>query len=86
MTRPPGLAKLLGMAVIAVHRETGKRYVLLGAGFGRVRGDHGLDQTSQLLALCDGEGRVHWIPARDIAIVSVDGEPPASLLRDATYR
>lgn len=79
------------MATIIEHRETGKQYVLLGTGFGLYEskkphwllGDVGSEINNgrvEAVFCCDGNGKVEWFPAKQIRVVSVDGQAPDSLL------
>ena len=69
----------------------GKRFILLGAGYGMFRSTRpGLlfgnlfpaeEKGSQSkLAVCDEDGKVLWGDADDLVVVSVDGVDPRSLL------
>ena len=79
------------MAVIVRHNESGKQYVLVGAGFGAyvsarpslVFGNLFPEEEEGTLpgvALCDEEGRIEWLRSEEITVLSVDGEAPANLL------
>ncbi|MHC4899850.1 MAG: hypothetical protein ACYTGW_22390 [Planctomycetota bacterium] len=69
----------------------GKRYVLLGAGYGMFKsaranmilGDLFPTETEgsqSKLAVCDENGKVLWGNSDDLVVVSVDGQSPADAL------
>lgn len=73
------------MATIIRHNTTGKNYCLLGTGFGVFQsskphfllGDLFADVKEgeyALVCACDSAGKVFWIDAQDITVVSVDGQ------------
>ncbi len=80
------------MAVVVQNKQTGKLYVVLGAGYGMwahsrpnsVLGDlfakdRGGSSTS--LCVCDASGRIGWVQPDLVAVVSVDGMKPDELLQ-----
>lgn len=74
------------MATIVRHRESGARYVALGAGFSRNRSQVGVSESSRMIAVCDAAGKITWISGDDLVVVSVDGQAPSTLLGDEGYR
>ena len=79
------------MAAIVQSKKTGKRYVVLGAGFSLFKTTHtspifggwfpNKDQgNEQLLAVCDSQGKPGFIQIADAEVVSVDGVSLAELL------
>ena len=81
------------MATVVVHSGTGKKYVLVGAGFGAFQskkpnwllGDLVADTTEgqhTMACVCDRNGDVRWVDSAFLTVVSVDGESPASILGD----
>ena len=73
------------MATIIKHNTTGKNYCLLGTGFGVFQsskphfllGDWLADVKEgeyALVCACDSAGKVFWIDAQDVTVVSVDGQ------------
>ena len=80
------------MATIVTHMPTGKKYVLLGTGFGMFQSErsdwfwgHLAPQTSSgqhtLVCVCDAEGAVGWLPSSDILVESVGGVSPRDALK-----
>ncbi len=74
------------MATIIKHNTTRKNYCLLGTGFGVFQsskphfllgGDWLADVKEgeyALVCVCDSAGKVFWIDAQDVTVVSVDGQ------------
>ena len=82
------------MATIVQHHQTGRRYVLLGTGFGAYSssrpgvffGSLSPDEdsgTMDMVAVCDEAGQIGWVHSRELAVVEVDGRPPGELLGGA---
>ena len=78
------------MATIVRHNATGKNYCLLGTGFGAYQSKKpnmflgnlkaDVDEGQFAMAcVCDNTGRVSWVQAEDITVVSVDGQEISSL-------
>lgn len=78
------------MATIVKHNATGKNYCLLGTGFGAYQSKKpsmflgnwlaDVDEGQFAMAcVCDSLGRVSWVQAEDITVVSVDGQDISSL-------
>ena len=79
------------MATIVRHTSSGKRYVLLGSGFGAYQskkpnwffGDLMADTTEgqyAMVCVCDAFGKIGWIESADVVVESVDGESVESVL------
>ena len=79
------------MATIIEHRPTGKRFILLGAGYGmwassrpnRILGDmFATDRSGEdhMLYVSDAHGDIHWLHPDSARVVSVDARPPGELL------
>ncbi|MDX9912183.1 MAG: hypothetical protein RBS39_10155 [Phycisphaerales bacterium] len=79
------------MATIIEHRPTGRRYILLGAGYGvwassrpnRVLGDlfaHDRSGENHMLYVCDADGDVFWLHPNEARVVEVDGRAPGGVL------
>lgn len=77
------------MATIIKHDLTGKNYCLLGTGFGVFKSAKPNPLFRSLLAdvdegeyagklamvcVCDSAGKIYWIDAGDVTVVSVDGQ------------
>ena len=79
------------MATIVNHVRSGKKYILVGAGFGAFQskkpnwllGDLMAD-TSQgqyaMACVCDSGGKLYWIDSTELTVESVDGEEPGKVL------
>ena len=79
------------MAIIVRYFKNGSDYILLGAGFGAFMSsrpsallgnlapadDSG---TMQMVAVCDYEGQIAWIPSDLLEVVSIDGRTPDEVL------
>lgn len=83
--RPIYNQKQENMATIIKHNTTGKNYYLLGTGFGVFQSSKPHVLLGNLIAdvqegeyamvcACDGAGKIFWIDAQDVTIVSVDGQ------------
>ena len=79
------------MAIIVEHLNTGKRAVLLGAGYGAYKASRPsaifgswapVEDAADIsmLAVTDESGAVLWCKSDEIKIVSVDGVAPSELL------
>jgi hypothetical protein len=79
------------MATIVQSKRNGKKYVLLGTGFGAYKSTRpGVffgnlvpdEQQGQITmaAVCDKDGNVRWTHSDDLTVVEVDGSSPAVLL------
>ena len=79
------------MAVIVRHKESGARYILLGAGFGAYKssrpsvlfGNWAPAEKSgdiRVVFVCDSEGRTGWVESEKLEVVSVDGAEPGAIL------
>ncbi len=73
------------MATIVRHDTTGKNYCLLGTGFGVFQSSKPHFFLGNLMAdvdegqyamvcVCNSAGKVFWIDAEDVTVVSVDGQ------------
>ena len=72
------------MATIVKNNYTGKRYFLLGAGFGTYKsvkpdifGDVKRDMDegeSALVCVCNSKGEIFWFETTQITVISIDGE------------
>ena len=79
------------MATIIQSKKTGKKYVLLGTGFGAFKATRpGVflgnlmpeEEEGQItmVAVCDGEGKIRWAQSDDLVVVEVDGSSPGEIL------
>ena len=73
------------MATIVKHNATGKNYCLLGTGFGVFQSSKPNMFFGNLMAdvkegqfamicVCNSAGKIYWIDADDITVVSVNGQ------------
>lgn len=78
------------MATIIKHNTTGKTYCLLGTGFGAYQsskpnmflGNWMADVAEgqyAMVCVCDKQGKVSWIQAENVSIVSIDGQNVSEL-------
>ena len=85
---------MAGMAIIVEHRESGERFVVLGAGYGmwasarpnRVFGDlFANDQSGTQEGVCvsDAAGNIGWLSPREVKLVRVGGASPAEAIENA---
>ena len=79
------------MATIVQHTDTGKQFVLLGAGFGMFQskkpnwllGNLAADVEGDecaLVCVCNSAGMIGWLDSKEVNVVSVDGKPIDQLL------
>jgi len=86
------------MSTIVINTETGRRYILLGAGYG-LWAEKGsiFDGDAQMavanaggdamLAVADVNGRVGWIASQKLRVESIGGKLPETVLAEgAPYR
>lgn len=74
------------MATIVIHKKSGKRYALLGAGFGAFRsakpnwllGDMMADTNEgqfTLVCVARKDGQIRWVESSDLTVETIDGVP-----------
>ncbi len=79
------------MAIIVEHKDSGKKYILLGTGFGAFKasrpsvffGDWLPKEESgelTMVAVCDNQGQIGWISSEELTVVEVEGRRPAEML------
>ena len=79
------------MATIMEHIETGKKYILLGTGFGEYKAIRPSlmlgnlapiekEGISPMVAVCNGSGKILWISSSEMKVVQVDGKKPEEVL------
>lgn len=84
------------MATIVLHKESGKKYILLGTSYsvykdsqpsfmGGALFPHEEEGLFRMAALCDRSGEVQWISTDDIRVVEVDGRNLDELLETDIY-
>lgn len=92
VTRSTLCRKDQSVATIVKHMN-GKRYVLVGTGFGAFQskkpnwllGDLMADTTEgqhTMACVCDKGGRMYWVESNQIVVESVDGHSPREVLDD----
>jgi len=85
------------MATIVVQRSTGRRYVLVGTGYGMAEtatpgvfwGNWAPDvkrSEMSLVAVCDADGSIGWYRLEEIQVVEIDGKPPQHWLSGEPFR
>ncbi len=73
------------MATVVEHNQTGKRYYLLGAGFGVFQSSKPNmflgnlmadveDGEYALVCVCNSQGEILWLDATQVTVVSIDGQ------------
>ncbi|MBP89300.1 MAG: hypothetical protein CMJ64_21730 [Planctomycetaceae bacterium] len=81
------------MATIVQSKRNGKKYVLLGTGFGAYKSTRpGVffgnlipdEQEGQItmVAVCSKDGNGRWTHSDDLTVIEVDGSSPSELLTD----
>lgn len=82
------------MSAIVLHIRTGKRYALVGTGFGAFQskkpnwllGDLMADTTEGQYAMAcvsDSDGSIYWLDSSEIKLDTIDGRSPAAILDEA---
>jgi hypothetical protein len=84
------------MSTIAVHRESGTKYVVLGGDLRMFTPSHPIPTATRnespkpihvsMTMVCDSEGAISWFRSEELIVVEIDGTPPLSLLTTAVYR
>lgn len=81
------------MATIVQYKRDGKKYILLGTGFGAYKSTRPgvffgnlLPNEEQgqitMVAVCDHAGNIQWTHSDELTVVEVDGDSPSTLLSD----
>ncbi len=79
------------MAIIVEHKDSGKKYILLGTGFGAFKASRPSvffgnwlpkEESGELtmVAVCDNQGQIGWISSEELTVVEVEGRRPAEML------
>ncbi len=82
------------MTTIVVQQRTGRRFILLGTGFGAYQskkpnwffGDLMADTSEgqyAMVCVCDADGTVGWLQSYEVVVESVDGVPVKEALPSA---
>ena len=85
---------MTGMATIVRHTERDALFLLVGAGYGTFlsampdrRFGNLVADTEEgevpMIAVCDLHGKVGFVAADNVEVVSIDGREPGELLREA---
>ena len=80
------------MATIVQHKKSGKKYILLGSGFGAFQskkpnwllGDLMADVSQgefAMVCVCDENNKIGWLESSGVSVVSVDGQTVGDLLQ-----
>lgn len=80
------------MATIVQHQKSGRKFVLLGVGYGgfkAVRSGMFIGEQTpskdtgemELAAVCDPRGNIAWVPAAEVVVIEIDGRPPLELIQ-----
>lgn len=74
------------MATIVKNINNGKKYFLVGTGFGAYKATRPSflggnlfpvedEDTITVVAICDAYGNINWIQSSEIKVISIDGVP-----------
>ena len=88
------------MTAVAVHRESGTKYVVLGGGVRMFTPTHpmsgsgprkaGLETPKSvpvtMMAVCDAEGTIVWFRSDELLVIEIDGVSPVAVLTRSAYR
>ncbi len=80
------------MAILIKHETSGVQYVLIGTGYsyykdslpgpiGGVLFPNVEEGESELVAVCDASGLIHWLPSEEVRVLSIDGVEVSELLK-----
>lgn len=72
------------MAIIVCHKETNKRYMLLGTGLGAFKAvrpslfggnliPHEEEGNIKMVSVCDIKGNINWFYSNNLRVLQVDG-------------
>ena len=81
------------MATIVEHTATGKKYLLLGTGFGAYKATRPSlffgnlapseeEGISPMTAVCNDNGKILWINSHEMKVIEVDGVKPGQALTE----
>ncbi len=79
--------------IIVKHNENGKKYILLGTGYGAFKATRpsyfggnlfpkNEEGTYQMVAITDETNKIFWCPSKDLTILSADGKTISEWLTD----
>ena len=82
------------MTAVAVHRESGTKYVVLGSGVRMFTPTHPIAGSGQrkvgletpkavpvtMMAVCDAEGTILWFRSDELLVIEIDGVSPVAVL------
>lgn len=85
------------MAILVEHITTHINYILIGTGYSHYKDTttsgygaggwqpHHIEEgIDQMVAVSDAKGTLHWLPSKEIRVISIDGTPIEGLLTDNT--
>lgn len=75
------------MATVVEHKPTGRRFLLIGAGYGMFASSRPSfiggalfpttsEETMPLIAVTDATGQIGWLASSDLRVVRIDGVKP----------
>ena len=76
-----------GMAIILRSQLDGKKYLLVGTGSGETESSTRASfydrpslrrSSTQWTCVCDGAGKLFWLPAEAVVVEEIDGRPVAA--------
>lgn len=84
------------MATIVLHRKSGRRFVLLGTGFGAYKsarpsvfGGNLFPREEEgrmpLAAVCDKNGLIEWFYTDELIVEEVDGQKVADITQISSF-
>jgi hypothetical protein len=79
------------MVTIVKHINTGKKYILIGAGFAAYKTSKpptfianrlpkSDEEEISMVAVCDENGEIEWLSTDEFKVVKVDGNSPLNIL------
>lgn len=79
------------MAIVVSYKKDGKKYILIGTGFGAYKATrpsffggnlfpHEDEGNIRVVAVADREGDIHWVDSDDLRVIEVDGNKIEDLL------
>ncbi len=82
------------MATIVQYKTDGKKYVLLGTGFGAYKATRpGVffgnllpneeEGQTTMVAVCDPNGTIRWTHSEELIVLEVDGHSPSAVLSES---
>lgn len=80
------------MATIVLHKDTEKKYILIGPGYETHNNSNYLEPflgslhinhhygSHEMVSVCDKEGNISFLPKDELVVIEIDGVSPEKLI------